>query len=383
MWRVLILPLGLNLALYSVVTDANAKNTYMRREVKAFAPSMKHLMRKTSAHSKKHQGVAAHSAPTAHSAPAAPTAHSAPTTKQQPHIAATAKKQTPRRVTIKAASVKKQLATLGNGARKRVVRNAAPKKARPMKKNMVSVGKKKSTAFTHSKAKLLAHQQRRVASLMAKNAKLSAETSSGVGNTTDDDDDDDDSADATNVAEDGQEIAISNASAVAKQFTIGFQVKFQANAFLQNTQEIVGTDKHALLIQGLGPSFVGNTGKIGAWMKTDSGLGPSGKGVAGSDGNGMLLSQVLSPDEWYAVHFQKTLDTLSLKVEKVSDPSDTSTASSAIDKAVLFTDGDFDLEMQMDPSTKITFGHKTATGDHKLLGELSQPTLVEGPPTST
>jgi len=326
-WSVLFLAFGLNIAVNATLTDAG-------------------IMRREKPH---HRASRGSPASPAHTAARAKVANS----KKQAHVGASVKH---------AAAGRKRLVH-----NEQLVRNKAPKKARAVRKNMVRLTTHESTALKHDKAKLMAHEQRHVAKLMEKSAKLSAKSGS--------------------LPDDGVVVPISDGDKFAREFTIGFQVKFNHNAFDQNFQEIVSTDQHALLVQALGPSAGANKGKIAAWMKTDSGLGPNGRGVIGSAGlaphdQGMLLSQTLVPNEWYDVQFRKTLDTLSLAVANADDPSNVHTESSTIDTSILFTDGDFDLEMKMDPSRNVTFGQMTATGDHRLLGELRLPMVVEGPPTS-
>lgn len=168
------------------------------------------------------------------------------------------------------------------------------------------------------------------------------------------------------VGADGQELPIQNNAAFVKEFTIQFKVKF-AN-FTRNgfpaTQMLVQTEKHALTIQALGD-------KIGAYMRTESGLGPQGHGVSGSDGRGQLFSHTLAANQWYDVMLQKTPTMLSLSIDGVK-------ASSTIDPHVIIQSTDFDLEAD---STKLVAGEMAGSGDLGLNGQMGDLEMIEGPLT--
>jgi len=171
---------------------------------------------------------------------------------------------------------------------------------------------------------------------------------------------------------DGKEIAITNATKFTKEFTVSFKVKFMS--FRRNDQFLVSTDEHAFLIQGLGAKYGANSGKISAWMKTDSGLGPEGHGVNGSDNTGRLLSQKLERRKWYKVKFQKTKDSLLLTVDgkTVSGKVDPNIFAGNPTKEALF-----DLEAG---SSKVVAGKLAGTGDMALRGGMGDLTVIEGAP---
>merc|ERR1719253_2120115 len=104
-------------------------------------------------------------------------------------------------------------------------------------------------------------------------------------------------------------------------------------------------------------------------MRTDSGLGPDGKGVFGSDGHGQLMSQKLAADKWSAVKFQKTPDTLFLTVDGM-------TVSSKPNRAKVVDLKDFEMEKG---TTKLLAGKIAGSGDVGLDGQIGDLQLVEGP----
>lgn len=256
-----------------------------------------------------------------------------------------------RQATKKTKLVRKQKVQPSLKNRKRSqVRHAAPKKA-----NRKANAKKVTSALKHSQAKLQAHQQRRVKSLMQK--KLGQE----AGNAT--------AGPANPVPAEGQEIDLQNGDKFVEGFEISFKVKF--NNFNRNEQALVTTDEHTLLIQGLGPRYVGDAGKISAWVKVDSGLGPHNRGLRGSDGSGQLLSQVVSTNTWHDVKLKKDATTLNLIV----DGTPCHLCPVAIDRNVIIHLPDFDM---MRGSTKLRAGKKAGSGDIALDGDMGDVAVVEG-----
>lgn len=164
----------------------------------------------------------------------------------------------------------------------------------------------------------------------------------------------------------GQSIALTNAAKFNKEFTIKFKVKI--HNFLRNYQMLVSTDQHALLIQVLGPSHVENATKISAWFKTDSGLGPDGRGIFGSDGHGQLMSQKLHPNTWYDVTYHKSLNSVSLTV-------DGQTVSSTANPNIIIHQPDFFMESG---SLHLLTGKMAGSGDQALDGEMGDIAVVEG-----
>lgn len=225
---------------------------------------------------------------------------------------------------------------------------AVPKKSSPAKK---STPAKKSGAKKFPPSASLYEAQR---------AKAKAQRASTAGGQP-----------ANMVPDVGQELTITDHAAFVKEFTISFKVKF--DNFTKNDMIFIATDQHALEIQALGPKYGVNSTKIGAFMKTESGLGPAGHGVHGSDGQGQLLSQALNTNQWYDVSFVKTPTQISLTVGGVTE-------SSAIDTHIIIADTDFDLEAG---STKLVAGEMAGSGDIGLNGELGDLALVEGPPAAT
>lgn len=173
---------------------------------------------------------------------------------------------------------------------------------------------------------------------------------------------------ATLVPAAGQSVALTRPASFEKGFTITFKVK--VHNFLRNFQMLATTDKHALLLQVLGPSHMGNATKISAWFRTESGLGNAGRGVFGSDGQGQLMSQALSANTWHDVKYQKTLHSVSLTV-------DGQTVSSAANPAIIIHEPDFYLEAG---SQHLLAGALAGSGDQALDGEMGDVAVVEGPP---
>lgn len=243
--------------------------------------------------------------------------------------------------------------------KRRQVRRVSKKSARK-----AHTTKKAVSALKHSKAKLQAHQQRRVASMMEKmkpaqdpNATADAAPAAPAGP-------------ANPVPDDGFSKDLASAEEFGKAFEISFKVKF--NNFLRNEQALVTTNEHSLFIQALGPKYQGDAGKISAWMKVDSGLGPHNRGVVGSDGSGQLLSQKLTADAWHDVKFKKDATTLNLIVDGIP----CHLCPIAIDRTTIIHLPEFDMERG---SKQLLAGAKAGHGDVGLDGNLADITFVEGP----
>lgn len=217
---------------------------------------------------------------------------------------------------------------------------------------------KKRGPLKHSKSKLQAQQQRRVVHMTAKGAQRVLVASKEKQDVTP----------PSSAPKAGQERHIQVPSDFAKAFNIEFKVKL--NPSTKERQELVTTDTHGLLIQALGSVF---NRKIAAWIQVDSGLGPHGRGVPGSDKTGILYSlQTLDDNKWYDVKFKKTPTSVSLTVNGM-------TASSGIANGhtgVFIHDTDFDFKAG---STKIVSGKKAISGDYSIDGDIGDLTLTEGP----
>jgi len=172
--------------------------------------------------------------------------------------------------------------------------------------------------------------------------------------------------------------AVSDNDQLKQGFTITFKVKFCS--MTPNDQVIMDTDEKSVWLQLLGPHYQGDSHKIAAYVKTDSGLGPSGHGVTASCvsspvGCGVVLSQSLSENHWYDVKLVKNSDSLKLTVDGTE-------SSGAIDTSVLNIGDittDFDL---FGTSTNFRAGHQAGSGDLALVGGLGDINIVEGLPAT-
>lgn len=253
--------------------------------------------------------------------------------------------------------------------KKRQAHHATPKRS-----GKKAHGAKKAPApLRHSQAKLQAHQKRRVASLMGKKQKSVQDPTNTTAAATTATAATGPAGPTTPVPADGFEKDLADTAAFQKAFTITFKVKF--DNFLRNEQALLKTDGDTLFIQALGPVYQSNEGKISAWMKVDSGIGPNNRGLGGSDGSGQLLSQVLSSDTWHTVKFQKTNTTLNLEV----DGTPCHLCPITIDRGLIIHLDEFDQEAG---STKIQAGAKAGTGDIGLTGSMGDVTVVEGGPST-
>jgi hypothetical protein len=180
------------------------------------------------------------------------------------------------------------------------------------------------------------------------------------------------------VPDDGDNHAVSNPTQFAKEFTITFKVLF--DDLNRNDQMLIGSNKHTLEVQALGSAYAGNAGKIMAWMKTESGLPAhathAGRGVAGSNGNGELLSATLATGKWYLVKFQKTLTSLSLCIDGTCETS----SIHLPDIAELPSNFDLcSLACNVNGDEEITAGSQAGSGDEGLLGKMGDFSVGGGP----
>ena len=100
-------------------------------------------------------------------------------------------------------------------------------------------------------------------------------------------------------------------------FAISFRVRF--DNFDNNYPMCVTTEHNALQCHGLGPAYGDDRGRICVYLATQSGKGPHGRGILGTEGRskgeGWVRSVPLRVGQWHSVRVVKTRRTLSIAID--------------------------------------------------------------------